>query len=202
MNIKYQAPPLPGNDDLLKQLKEATERKGPAPMISDFAASDPPADQPPSGLKEDDFIEESAPIREVEPEAPPIPVNYKEQAKLMIAFFDGLQGLVLPGAYQHSYFTDEEREKLKDFKKRLAVSGSQAETIITESDQEIYDKYQDVEELIDNLPFTEKEVKMLENPTAAYMEKYKFNPGPETALIMALLAVMGPRVAPLIIKLR
>lgn len=202
MNIKYQAPPLPENDDLLKQLKEATERKGDIPIISDFGPSDTPADQPPSGHNGDDFKEEPAPIEIEEPQAPAVPVNYKEQARLMIAFVDGLQGLVLPGAYQHAYFTDEEKEKLKDLKKRLAISGSESETVITENDHEIYEKYQDVEELIDNLPFTEKEIKMLESPAAAYMEKYKFNPGPETALIMALLAVMGPRVAPLIIKLR
>ncbi|MCX6265861.1 MAG: hypothetical protein NTW16_00685 [Bacteroidetes bacterium] len=200
MNIEYKAPVLAENDDLLTQLKEATEKKAETFSPSDFAKSESsPADHIGPAAKTD-FIADLKPIQEAQQEPEPLPIiNYKEQARLLIAFVDGFQTLALPVAYQKSYFTDQETEALKNLKKLTEAPG---ETVLSESDQELYEKYNDCQDLIDKLPFTDREVKMLENPMAAVMEKYKFTPGPETLLMGALFTVMAPRLAPLLVTLR
>ena len=202
MNVDYTPPPLADNDELLKQLKEATETKSVTASPEDFSPDDPLNLNPAPKINKADFTPElhSEPIPEPEPPAEPLPViDYKEQARLLIAFVDGFQSLALPIAYQKSYFNEQETEQLKELKKRMELPG---ETVLTEQDQDLYSKYNDCQELIKDLPFTDREIKMLENPMSAVMEKYNFTPGPESLLIGAVFTVMAPRLAPLLITLR
>lgn len=205
MNIS----PIDKNDALFAELSAPTETKGEAFSLGDFV--NPPGDLPGSGAgsgsgpgpgsAKRDFND---PIPEPEPvePTPPAPViNFREQAKLLIAFVDGFQVLSLPVAYQRSFFTKAELEDLKDLKRRLEEQRDKSETVLTVGDQELLSRYHDCQELIEKLPFTDKEVNMLTGPMAAVMEKYNFTPGPETLLMGALFTVMGPRLAPLLVNI-
>lgn len=199
MNINFR--PLAPGDDLMKELSPPTELK-PEPFNQGdfnniFNRETPTPPPPPSS---DDFVSDPQPEPEPEPPTdPPTPIDYKEQAKLMVAFLDGFQTLALPVAYQKAYFSNEEIERLKDLKKRMEQTPGAA--LLDSEDQEIYQKYVDCDQLTRNLPFTEKEVDILVNPLAAVMEKYRFTPGPETLLMGALFTVMAPRLAPLLITI-
>lgn len=191
MNVNFK--PIADNDELLKELTEQTELKPEPFSAPDFynTLSDP--DPAPISA---DF--EPLPDAPHEPRPDPQPViNYRDQAKLLIAFVDGFQTLALPVAYQKTYFTAEELETLKEIKKIR-----QAGTPENEEHAELLTRYEDCQDLIDDLPFTDKEVHMLSGPLAAVMEKYKFTPGPETLLMGAVFTVMAPRMAPLLVNLR
>jgi len=197
MNIDFH--PVEENDDLLKELAEATEIKPEPDTVTPLSAI--PGDESPGDTFRD-FRPE--PKRQPDPEPgddhdPTPPISYKEQASYLIAFVDGFQSLALPVAYQRSYFTEEERDRLKSIEKRMKDSA--AGGIVEAVDQELYKKYVECDEMIKNLPFTEKEVNLLTTPLAAVMEKYKFTPGPETLLMGAIFTVMAPRLAPLLVNL-
>lgn len=193
MNVTYSPPPLDENDDLFQALKEVTEEKAEL-FNSTSGKPDPPLKQ-----FQEDFSPPAEPDHEPEPEPAPS-MNYKEQARLMIAFVDGFQTLALPIAYQTSFFSSLEQEQLKAIK-HLRATGT-PENVIRADNGELLDKYEDCENLIEDLPFTEKEIKLVENPLAAVMEKYKFSPGPETLLMGAIFTIMAPRLAPLLINLK
>jgi len=194
--------PIDEKDFLLKELAPPTEHKPDAFNLADFAPvtefGDGIPDQPP-GPKIKDFAPQ--PSEPVEPEPPAPAINIKEQAKLIIAFADGFQQLALPVAYQRSFFSKEDLEALKALKGRMEKQRDAPETVLTIEDQELYSKYRECQDTIDKLPFTEKEVNLMVDPTAEMMRKYNFKPGPEALFIGALFTVMGPRLAPLLVNI-
>lgn len=191
--------PIDENDGLLRQLAPPTDSKPEAFNLADFS----PAQEGPA-TRAQDFI--PPPREKPDPEPEPViqepAIDYKEQAKMLVAFVDGFQLLALPVAYQKSYFTPEELERLKDLKRRIEAQRENPETVIQEADHELYQKYLDCQDLIDKLPFTDREASLLVNPMAEVMKKYNMTPGPETLLMGALFTVMGPRLAPLLVNIK
>ena len=191
------------NDDLLSRLKEATERK-PDPK-------EKPAGQEPGTEQKTDSTQSPSPepghfrppMAELEPvrNIPPMPKD--QQAKLLIAFVDGLDCLILPWAYQKSIFTKDEWIQLKKIKKiKESTSKSLAAfRELSDSDKELLSRYNDFKEIEEDIPFTKSEIDRITTPLAAVMEKYNFNMSCEVLLFSALATIMTPRIMPLFNKL-
>jgi hypothetical protein len=183
------------NEDLIGMLNEATEAKV-EPGTPGYQATPPPA--PP----DDQFQKllpdkEQLPPEEEKPEPPAMP--YDQQAKMLISFIEGIDILLLPYFYQKKLFSGEEIARLVELKKRLKEDREKPETVIEEADHSLYFRYVDYKSVCDKIPFSEAEVKLIQEPMAAIMEKYNFSVGPEALLLGALAMVMGPRFVPLFV---
>jgi hypothetical protein len=195
MNYDIKTPAL--KDDLLViDLVEPTEVKdnqaattldfAPDPKPADFAPP-PPDPAGPGPRRPDPGQVWSQPANDPEPIDP---AEFEAQAKLYLAFADGVQALALPYLYQKQNFTPEQLS-------RLAEINSNPEAA-TPDDTELKAKGADFAEFMENLPFSSKEEKLMLGPLTKVLQKYNHAPGPETALMMAAFTVMAPRVLPLI----
>lgn len=200
MNYDIKNPDLKA-DPLILDLTQPTEVKAaaagpapddflfkpaPAPPGGDFEP--PPAPGPPPGISRTTApgFDDPGP----NDDTPRSPADFEEQAKLYIAFADGVQSLALPYFYQKQNFTPDELSRLAEI--------GQAPDQVKPEDEPIKAKGAAFTEYMEALPFKTKEEKLLLGPLAKVLEKYNHAPGPETALIMAALTVMAPRVLPLL----
>ena len=194
--------------DLLAQLQEATEKKPDpkAKTVSETgtAQETKQPDQVAEAIKTPDVK-----VNDFRPpgiDAPaPTPVKpltpYSEQAKLLIAFVDGLDCLIMPWGYQKTIFSRDELERLKEIAKRKESKSLKALQDTNDKDKELLARLEDYKKLIDDIPFTPAEIALIQSPLAAVMEKYHFNAGPESLLLGALFTVMAPRIMPLFNKI-
>lgn len=173
------------NDELLKELSEATEIKTPA--NNSFSPEEPEL-----GQQAKEPNNEAVPQ---EPEQEPI-FEYDESAKLLIASIDMLNGFVLPGLYKKKHFTWEERERVTELIDLSSEKGKN-KTDLDEKDLKLMNKIVKFEEYQSSLPFTERDISYLQPSFAAVLQKYKFKPSPMTALMFSIGVVMAPRIAPL-----
>lgn len=177
------------DDDLIKLLAEETKPnttnapQGPAPNPNDFEAMEP---EPEPEL-------EPEPIQKPAVEIIKTPPNYYDEAKLLIGFVDAMQVLILPIAYQNTIFSPQEREKIRQWKK----TGQPAPENRTEKEKELIARIADYKELVQDIDFSEDEIKALHDPLTRVMQKYNWRMNAEMALMGAVLAIMGPRLMPL-----
>jgi hypothetical protein len=191
MNYNYKPPVtvIAGTDPLLAELKDITEVKLPKPTIEEaepkFSTVNP--------LKPDEF-EPTEPTEEIEEKKPQVSAtDAKEQARLNIAFFDGIQQIALPIFYRKALFKDKtEFDKAKDIAKLPSTAPKEP------GEDDLLEKLSSYNEQLRNLPFDEKEIKLLEGPAAELIKKYGLKSSPETLFIQAALVVMAPRLLPLL----
>ncbi len=183
--------------DLITQLEQATAPKSEGPAsIDDIEGPKPDKKDFEPEQPRDPLPSPTEPVK-TEP-----PMSKEEQARLMVGFVDGLDVLILPWAYQKTIFTDSERARLTDLKRKIGNAGSKQEGLqLDAKETELYSKYSDYTEITKNIPFDDKESSMLIETLAAVMKKYNKDMGPEGLFLGALGTVMLPRLMPLFTKL-
>lgn len=187
--------------------EDTEDKEGAAP------APTPPAPSP------DDFggeIHEEKKAEEAEKEkvgepAPPeepkqIPVEeFERNAALIVGTLESVSKLGLPYAYTAKLFTEEEKPFLDEMKaiytylqdknlgeKMFAKMEEEKEQIM----RGLLPKYAKYEKLIDKLPFSKDEREQLTAPLAEIFRKYNLTTGAEVSLILAVLTIVGSRLAP------
>jgi len=197
--------------DILKQKTEpktnhkvdltdfAQQESGPTPNNDDFEEK-PPVEEEKVNTEENTQAEFTEKEPQLQKSSKPrvSEEEYRNSAKMCIALVDGLQVISLPWLYQKSMFTKEELKNLKEINKRKKAAGSSGEETYTDADLVLLDKYSTFEELKENIPFTENEIELVENPLTQIFSKYNLQPGPEFALISAAFVVLAPRFLPLL----
>ncbi len=195
MEFPIEVPIDLSNDELGKDMLTPTEVKQKGVVIDETAIE----------AEAENKIEfkPAAPVIEppVEKEDPIIPVNYRESAELAIGSIDSLNRLVFPWAYLRTEFSRSERDLLKKNVRKFKMIRGRRDSVIYENmeDQlkDLYDRWIEVVQIIDEIPFSEEEQNMLVTPLEAVLRKYAKAPGPESALILAVGAIYTKRVTPL-----
>ena len=190
--------------NLIDILSEPTEHKQPSFLetsentkTEDFQTIDTEIPEPPK-VNLDDFAPE------IEKRNPPEPVKpevkktlsfseQKESAKMVVATYDAIQTLTFPFLYKKALFSREELKMLNNIKVKMRQDG---ETSLTEEEVQLYDKYTTLEDLSQNVGFTEEEAELIIQPLAKVFAKYNISIGPELLLIGSLATVSLPRFLP------
>lgn len=145
-----------------------------------------------------------------EPEAPGRKVDanvsdkdYLESAESLLGALDFGNVLVLPWAYMRAAFSKDERALVKKHQKRFQLASKakpESKLRVMESDevQELFERWLEVREIVDDIPFTDDEIKKLSGPLSRVLKKYAKKPGPEGELIMAVFAIYGTRLTPIL----
>jgi hypothetical protein len=116
---------------------------------------------------------------------------------LIIDFVDGIDTLTLPSLYRKSIFDPGEIEKIKPLKSKMAAAETDKNITFTFEEMDLWDRRNDYNDLVDEIPFSEAEIKTLKGPLARLIQKKNWEINAETALIGAALIVMTPRLLPL-----
>lgn len=129
--------------------------------------------------------------------------DYLESAESLLGALDFGNVLVLPWAYMRAAFNKDERAVIKMHQKRFQLASKakpESKLRVMESDevQELFERWLEVREIVDDIPFTDDEIKKLSGPLSRVLKKYAKKPGPEGELIMAVLAIYGTRLTPIL----
>jgi hypothetical protein len=185
-------------EELSAMLIEATETKpdhrDPEPILEPEKKQDEPV-KPDESDFEPRTETEPVSFEPVQKPEPPV-MPFGDQAELIVGFIDGLQSIVLPNLYSKAIFNGQERDQIMNFKK-----AGKKESEFKKENPELAEKYFDYVNLVDDIPFTNDEIRMVKSPLEAVMKKYNWNVGPEFLLVGALFTVMSPRIIPLFSKL-
>lgn len=179
----------------LDQVFEETDEK---PAIDPADKDNPPAPD----VNPDDFGDTS----NLGPDTAPAPAvdfsAYKASAENLVAFADTAGQLGWPLAYRAKLFNPGEYEKAFDLYTRYkhAEANGTGESFSVDEMKLIF-RYGQHAALVQKIPFSEKEKKMLTDPLARVCEKYKWTFGPEGEFILAASAVIGSRAIPLVISI-
>lgn len=195
MEFPVEIPIDLSNDELGKDMLTPTEVKNLGVSVDDSVIE----------AEAENKIEFKPAPAEVEPQAevvePAIPVNYRDSAEMVIGSIDSINRLVFPWAYLRTEFSRSERDLLKKNVRKFKMIRGRRDSVIYENmeDQlkDLYDRWVEVVQIIDEIPFTEEEQNMLVTPLEAVLRKYAKAPGPESALILAIGAIYTRRVTPL-----
>jgi hypothetical protein len=190
--------------DLTELLKEKTEKKPDNTATNNVTQTQ---EEKRPVANPDDFSkkEEKPPNQEAELKAPDINPPKKsislsdaeDQAALIIDFVDGIDTLTLPSLYRKSIFDPGEIEKIKPLKSKMAAAETDKNITFTFEEMDLWDRRNDYNDLVDEIPFSEAEIKTLKGPLARLIQKKNWEINAETALIGAALIVMTPRLLPL-----
>lgn len=115
-------------------------------------------------------------------------LDYEEQADLLVALSDSAQQLGFSKWAEKSYFTNEERQRIKEIKRK-----QRKKEPLTEEEVQLYDNWKLYLEFKDLLPYDNKETEMLRKPLAKVLEQMQSNFDPKTALLLAAVMVAAPR---------
>lgn len=181
------------DDDLLKQLAEQTETK-PEP--------EPPAPEPePEPIKPEPAAAEIK-AADAEAERRRKIYGYEEEAEIYIDLFDAAQELGFTFAYKKFLLSAEDKEVLKLIKEKTkALKGADIENItFTKHELKVLDKAAEIDEDIEALPLTDKEINRLKKPLTACLEIWGRSTNPSTALSLAALSITVPRLLPFMRK--
>jgi hypothetical protein len=190
--------------DLTELLKEKTEKKPDNTATNNVTQTQ---EEKRPVANPDDFSkkEEKQPDQEAELKAPDINPPKKsislsdaeDQAALIIDFVDGIDTLTLPSLYRKSIFDPGEIEKIKPLKAKMSAAETDKNITFTFEEMDLWDRRNDYNDLVDEIPFSEAEIKTLKGPLARLIQKKNWEINAETALIGAALIVMTPRLLPL-----
>lgn len=187
-------PPLTGEGDA-GTLFEQTDIK---PEVDQLEPENPLKEINPADFDENLPDEPAGPA--MEPERLPFE-KYEQSARNAIMFIDVTQQIFLPWGYKNSLFKPGEFKKAKDLAKKYELAKQlQTDEAFTAADFQLIEKYKQAQDLINRVPFTDKEVKVLLEPLARVFEKYNVTLGPEAVLVSAAAYVIGPRLIPLFAK--
>lgn len=123
--------------------------------------------------------------------------DYRIQAEGYVDILDLGNTMVLPGLYKRKLLTAEERSRI-ELIKRTTDSGQYA--TLSYEDQQLDKKLAEIQELIDNIPFTPEEKKKLIEALAKVLSYYGMTANPTTVLVLTLIAVEGARLLPFVFR--
>jgi hypothetical protein len=193
--------------DLTELLKEKTEKKPDNNVVNNTTEKQEekkpvanPDDFSKPEVKQPEQVATEETLKAPDVNAPKKPISFsnaEEQAALIIDFIDGIDTLTLPSLYRKSIFDPGEIEKIKPLKAKVAEAETDKTITFTYDELDLWDRRTDYNDLVDEIPFSEGEIKTLKGPLARLIQKKNWELSAETALIGAALIVMTPRLLPL-----
>lgn len=118
--------------------------------------------------------------------------EFRREAEGIISLIDAGQTVFLPRLYLKD-FTSIEIAICKQIEKDSLKKGYD----VPDEYVTLFSAYKQVNELIDDIPYSESEKLMLIDPLTEILEKYNTSISPEWRLIAAIIAVSFPRLLPL-----
>ena len=153
---------------------------------------------PPPPLDEADF---GTPPPQAEQE-PPQPANWKQQAKMYLKSLDRIQRMVLPFLYKKAILEENDPANLAAYQAKRAADKSLTVADAISDNDELYwtlERYRELDEACTAIPLTDEDYQYLTDPLGQVIQKHRaLQAGPEGQLVLALLIVMTPRLAPLL----
>jgi|GEM_PF-2034138 len=197
------------SDPVFQDLLQPTNRKEPGKEMSEAAikaaaeAAGDFAPEPEKIAMPNDLGETEAAYQSTPEEL----IDWEDQADNALAVLEFANIMGFSFAYFRSAFDRAERSVLKQ-KARLfkmikrAGANSALRGKLEEDDAlaDLYERWLEVQQDIEEIPFTDKEAQAIIKPLAKVMQKRSIKIGPEGALAMALLGVYSTRLTPLFFK--
>lgn len=186
--------------DILAELQKATQEKvsihfPDAP--TDINTPTTPVDDSIKPEFEGDFneaIKEELKEKIEDAEQPKVTLSGKYLAPLFIDGVEMLNKTFLPIGYKKT-LSDEDAQALKLLAQKYRHT--KGHLSLSADDQRVIEIYCDYEEYVQNIPFKEDEKKQLLEPLELVLNDANVEVSPTTALIIAVLMVMFPRIYPL-----
>lgn len=192
-------------DDINSELAEATREAdqgqaslgsepatAPAPKVEDF--DDPSVMNDTHDLDDDDA--------EDEPAAPSKSV-LKKSATRIVKAFSSVVKLLAKKVYPAKILEPGDGELHAQIRAQVDAAPKSQKTDVFNSliaqpeAAEMYERFLACQSAIEAAPLDQEEIEAIAEPLSDCLEKWKAAPGPETALIIAVLVVMLPRIEPL-----
>ena len=155
-----------------------------------------PLSSPPDDLLKD-FLPEPEPEKTTKPEPAPVVevpfMDYDETAEMYLGIMDAAVCMFGPSFYKSKRIAPDKREALEVLAEKVRSVKGPVLSVLEDDELPLYAQFKDYEAFLDALPMKDKEKKMMIKPLAKLLEKYKKQPGPESALMMAALLYLVPR---------
>ena len=159
-------------------------------MAEDTQEREPQVDDNFNSDSEPEPVGSDETVDDTEDNLPAKPYAYRNQAKAYVNLLNVGNGMIFPKVYKKHFFSEPETVRLKQL-------ADQSVSMLSEADLKLQNKFAEVEELIQNIPFTDDEKNELIDALADVLRTQQVKGSPVATLIMALIVIEGARALPL-----